>query len=891
MFEEIAQALRVWPNKIELQNPTQAQKRLSQVLNSPANANDDAADVISLILQVLREEEGKTRAHHSKNEDIREQKKEPLLLKVPRSARWPSLEQWESSGVKVIDQGDSFLVSDSLWLPEWLLGTTRVSPLSRVYRGVELRPSLKEKFLVEPKLASLAGLQHFRNEGQQAAVYRTLLMEPGATHLVILPTGTGKSLVAYLSALCNKSIGVSVFIMPTTSLALDQEERIQRFLAQSATHQGNSHPLAYHGGLDDTSKSAIKDRLRKAEQRIVITSPESVDSALKRSLLELAQQGRLNTLVVDEAHIISQWGNDFRPSFQSLSNLRDALLKIAPSPDMRLKTILLSATITPESLRTLQLFFGEKIEITAANHLRPEPSFWFAECEDQSQREKRMRDALVHIPRPWILYVTEVDAANHWYHWLRSQGVKRVEMMTGDTINGIGRFPTRESILANWRERKTDIIVATSAFGLGVDQNEVRAVVHACVPETVDRYYQEVGRAGRDGKACLSIVLWCKEDEKVAESLNRQSIISSTLGLERWSALFAKAEQDKDLLRIDLTTLPAHLLKNSKKNRQWNERTLLLLQRVGVIKLEPQLPPKDAYIQAGNNEKTNKELPDELCKYSDYVWVRILDKGIHHPQTLEKLIEPERQKIREANEKSLQQMLEMLQGTRSVGDILRDVYELSINRSLIKPEHRKVSCPFERKTSHYNQDPDLPLKIYPFPTFTREDPSRWLVKIPEKLKKQMDHNGILWVRYREIPKEGRSFWKKLQEVFELLSKRGIVEFAIDNSLPPSRYFKPEKWADFSPYPTILYHTDLSTKNNPPLQDLLQEMQLPRVSLVHKLSTTQHLPFRVEEVERTIHVVVFPEQTKETGSEHRILGDIKFTITLEKLHGDLTHGSA
>lgn len=149
--------------------------------------------------------------------------------------------------------------------------------------------------------------------------------------------------------------------------------------------------------------------------------------------------------------------------------------------------------------------------------------------------EKRLLEAVYHLPHPLIIYGTKVKDVENWKRELTRAGFKRCDLMTGKSTT-----QQREQLIEKWREGKIDIVVATSAFGLGIDQSDVRAVIHVCIPETIDRFYQEVGRGGRDGKACMSLTLYTTEDFNVARGLNEKSTITIERGLQRWESMFAK---------------------------------------------------------------------------------------------------------------------------------------------------------------------------------------------------------------------------------------------------------------------------------------------------------------------------------------------------------------
>src|SRR5262249_16651052 len=153
------------------------------------------------------------------------------------------------------------------------------------------------------------------------------------------------------------------------------------------------------------------------------------------------------------------------------------------------------ATLTAESLETLRLFFGRNSQVVSETQLRPEPGFLLRAEKSEEERSRHVIEALRFLPRPLILYTTRREDAEQWTTLLRTVGFQRLQLVRGGDVSGEGG----DEVLRDWRTRAVDVVVATSAFGLGMDQSDVRSVVHACLPESIDRYYQEVGRGGRDG--------------------------------------------------------------------------------------------------------------------------------------------------------------------------------------------------------------------------------------------------------------------------------------------------------------------------------------------------------------------------------------------------------
>ena len=282
------------------------------------------------------------------------------------------------------------------------------------------------------------------------------------------------------------------------ALAKDQEDR---FLSLARLRNADSSqswcPLAYHSGLDEEAKRRVRSAIRDGSLPIVFASPEAIMGPLRGPLFDAARQGRLKLFAVDEAHVIAQWGQGFRPEFQSIAGLRDALLDACP-PTEQFRTLLLTATLTPDCFATLQFLFGRgNCQLISELSLRAEPGFLVSLAAHEPERISRIIEGIRYLPRPLILYTTLRRPAEEWHDRLLGAGFRRLRMVRGGDLSD----EEGEAILRDWRRGAIDIIVATSAFGLGMDQAEVRSVIHACLPETIDRYYQEVGRGGRDGNA------------------------------------------------------------------------------------------------------------------------------------------------------------------------------------------------------------------------------------------------------------------------------------------------------------------------------------------------------------------------------------------------------
>jgi ATP-dependent DNA helicase RecQ len=430
----------------------------------------------------------------------------------------------------------------------------------------------------------------YRSEAQKAAVDAWLFAPPGSTTLVTLPTGGGKSMCTILPAWLDsrggrERTGTTLVVVPTVALALDQQKQADSFF------KGSAQPLSRTGANSQDERGEIEARLRDGDLPILFTSPESLlGSRLHETCLDAAEEGLITSFVIDEAHLIETWGAGFRPEFQLLSAFRRRLLKRSNGS---LRTLLLSATVSERSREVLEQLFCEpgKLITVQANRLRPEIGYWFHFAPYEYARDQRVMEAIRFLPRPLILYVTRPSQAAAWETRLRTEGYQRVATFTGET-----RSDERQARLDAWMANQIDIMVGTSAFGLGVDKSDVRAIVHATLPENIDRFYQEVGRGGRDGYSTSSLLCACPEDMKLAYSLSPKRITFEKAE-PRWRAMLTTPNDvlAGDVRRINRDAVPAGKHRNAVEiDRDWNDHLLLLLQRAGVIEVADLMIPEFA---------------------------------------------------------------------------------------------------------------------------------------------------------------------------------------------------------------------------------------------------------------------------------------------------------
>lgn len=447
--------------------------------------------------------------------------------------------------------------------------------------GIDSRPeerSCREELVAEPYLG-LLGYGHWRSAAQKEAAWLATTAPVGSTTLITLPTGAGKSLCYQI--LTRFTTGLTVVIVPTVALALDQwRSSLEVFKAIP-----DLHPVCFVSSDPDQDPDGVVESVKAGRARLLFTSPEAcVSGRLRTALEEAAKSRRLEYLVIDEAHLIDSWGASFRVDFQMLSALRR---KWHEGDGVRLRTLLLSATVTPSCKGVLQGLFagpGEWREFIN-QRLRPEMTYYVRSFESEIDRHSAVLQCAWRLPRPAIFYTTEVKKAQELHRILsQEQGFSRTGCFHGETPQS-----ERRDLLSRWRDDEIDLMVATSAFGLGVDKADVRAVVHACMPEDLNRYYQEVGRGGRDGNSSVCLLLPTNRDITVAKGLARRLLKPDTLQ-QRWEALWktkeeVSAEQHIWRLRLDARRLSLKGTRTWDENVRWNGRLILQLRRADMLDL------------------------------------------------------------------------------------------------------------------------------------------------------------------------------------------------------------------------------------------------------------------------------------------------------------------
>ena len=336
----------------------------------------------------------------------------------------------------------------------------------------------------EALLARL-GLDAFR-PGQREAAAAALA---DRDTLVVMPTGGGKSLCYQLPALADR--GLVVVISPLIALMADQLRRMLETGVRAVMLASGMSEEAYRGALAE---------IRSGEAQLVLAAPERFASAAFRGALE---HRRIALFVVDEAHCVTEWGHDFRPDYLRLHH---AIADLGRPPVMAA-----TATATPRVAREIAQRLGLRNPVSVRSGFdRPNIAFDVFAVEGKGAMARK-RGALLHRLRgdgglPAIVYCGTRKDTEAVCEFLRARGLKAVVYHAG-----MGAQERRASQAA-FMEGRAEVVVATNAFGMGVDKADVRTVAHWAIPTSLEAYYQEAGRAGRDGRPADALLLAARYD-------------------------------------------------------------------------------------------------------------------------------------------------------------------------------------------------------------------------------------------------------------------------------------------------------------------------------------------------------------------------------------------
>lgn len=312
--------------------------------------------------------------------------------------------------------------------------------------------------------------------------------------LALLPTGGGKSICFQIPALLRE--GITVVISPLIALMKDQVENLKK---------RNIAAEAIYSGMHFKDIDRILDNCIYGGVKLLYLSPERLTSELA---IERIKQMNVQLIAVDEAHCISQWGYDFRPSYLRIAEINDWY-------DRRIPILALTATATPEVVKDIQerlefqdgtVFQNSFSRSNLAYVVLPEP--------DKSQK---LIEICTKVKGSGVVYVRNRRKTKEYAMLLQRKGISAAYYHAGLSPD------QRSQIQDQWINNQIRIIVSTNAFGMGIDKPDVRSVVHMDLPDSLEAYFQEAGRAGRDGKKAFAVLLYNEADKINLENQYEQA--------------------------------------------------------------------------------------------------------------------------------------------------------------------------------------------------------------------------------------------------------------------------------------------------------------------------------------------------------------------------------
>jgi ATP-dependent DNA helicase RecQ len=383
----------------------------------------------------------------------------------------------------------------------------------------EYSPALREA------LARARAILHIRDlRPGQAEVIESVLA--GRDTLAIMPTGSGKSLTYQLPSLWLP--GPTLVVSPLLALIEDQVGKMK----------AASVPVAR---IDSTrtakERAADLEAVREGKIKLVLITPESVTSPAVQESLEGV---KFSLFCVDEAHCVSQWGHDFRPSYLGLRRAAEVL--------GRPPILGLTATATPAIAEDVLVQLGMKdAHVCRVSFHRPNLAFDVRKVAGEADKLRVLGKLIQRLRRPGIVYCATVRAVDDLYVALR-HGKIPVERYNGK-MTGDEREKSQASFMSSGRKV---VMIATNAFGLGVDKPDIRYIIHYQMPGSPESYVQEAGRAGRDGKPARCVLLFQPDDIAIQEHFLKEAHPTKTQARAVAEGLYAWSDEGKEVSVRDL---------------------------------------------------------------------------------------------------------------------------------------------------------------------------------------------------------------------------------------------------------------------------------------------------------------------------------------------------
>ncbi len=316
----------------------------------------------------------------------------------------------------------------------------------------------------------------------------------GKDTMALLPTGGGKSICFQVPALCME--GICIVVSPLIALMKDQVQQLQKRGIEAE---------AIYSGMSAREIDIVLDNCIYGKIRFLYVSPERLQTDI---FIARAEKMKVSLLAIDEAHCISQWGYDFRPPYLQIADFKEKL------PDAKLIALTASATLKVQKDIQEKLKMTD-VEVFMKSYARKNLSYSVFKVEDKG---KKLLEILTNVPGSAVVYVRSRKRTEELVKWLLSNQISASYYHAG--LSAVERS-TRQ---ARWIENQVRVMVATNAFGMGIDKPDVRVVVHVDIPDSLEAYYQEAGRGGRDEKLAYGVLVYLASDVKELKERTMRSL-------------------------------------------------------------------------------------------------------------------------------------------------------------------------------------------------------------------------------------------------------------------------------------------------------------------------------------------------------------------------------